>query len=80
MINPVGIDVVEWASQTSTMLTRYGTIGAIARPDEWVRWANDVIALPGIEARQPPDPDTYPDDWVTWAILFNDIVRPGDAP
>ncbi len=79
MINPFGIDVVDWASQTSIFLTTYGTIGKVERPDEWVQWANDVIALPGIQALNPPDPDFYPDDWRTWAALFNDIVRPGDA-
>jgi hypothetical protein len=77
MIIPFGIDVVEWASQTSTRIEAYGIIPRIDRPDEWVRWANDVVALPGIEALNPPDPDDYANDWQTWAALFNDIVRPG---
>lgn len=77
MILPFGIDVVEWASQTSTRIETYGIIPRIDRPDEWVQWANHVVALPGIEALNPPDPDNYADDWRTWANLFNDIVRPG---
>lgn len=78
MINPFGTDVVDWASQTSTDLLQYGIIGSISRPDEWVQWANNVIALPGIAALNPPDPDFFA-DWREWAVLFNDIVRPGDG-
>lgn len=76
MIDPIGIGVVEWTSQTSTALSRYGIIGSIDRPDEWVRWANDVVALPGIEALNVPDPDLFANDWRAWATRFNDIVRP----
>lgn len=77
MITPVAMSVTEWTDQTSLSLEIYGIIPKLDAPDRWRDWAATVIALPGISATNPPDPNAF-EDWKAWAYLFNESTRPGE--
>lgn len=73
VIDPRGIEVVEWTNQMALELTGISLPPRLERPEDWQHWALYVIQSPKIAKVQAPDPRTY-DDWREWAFRFNQAV------
>jgi hypothetical protein len=68
------IDVVNWASQTTTVLAPYGTIPILRDPHKWRDWASMVVSLPALSALGAPRPEGF-ERWEDWARQFNFAAR-----
>lgn len=68
------IDVLNWASQTTTLLLPYGTIPKLLDADHWRDWAAEVVSLPALAALGTVRPEGF-SDWRGWARQFNATAR-----
>jgi hypothetical protein len=74
MIDPRPLNsVTEWADLSTPDLLQFGPIPKMESDLHWVFWGMNVIQLPKIAAKQPPDPRFY-SDWKEWVIRFNQAV------
>lgn len=69
IIDPRGMTAVDWCSQMTLGLDKYGAIPAIRDGSEWRRWANIVVQLPAAQLVQAPFPESF-ETWEQWAIRF----------
>jgi hypothetical protein len=75
IIDPIGYTVTEWTDYVGSELARDGgIIPKLLDENEWQQWGSTVGSLPGIVGQHPPNPYTY-DDWLSWAVAFNQVVR-----
>lgn len=68
------IDVVNWAAQSTVLLSPYGNIPKLIDPEAWRDWARAVIALPAIAAVGAPRPEGF-QHWQDWGRQFNVVAR-----
>lgn len=73
IIDPRGMDVVNWSSQVTLLLDKYGPIGVLREPEKWRAWASHVMIQIGLDRADLPSPYVY-DDWREWAYRFNQIT------
>lgn len=73
-IDPRAIDVVRWASETTTVLLPYGFVPVLRDPAQWQQWARYVLLIPAVAGLGTPRPEGY-SDWRKWAEAFNVTVR-----
>lgn len=71
MINPRGMDVIEWTDRTTPLLPVQPM--KLARAEDWKEWARHAIQDPDIARFNPPQPDVF-DDWQEWAERFIQTV------
>lgn len=74
IIDPNGYTVFEWTDRVGGILSQFGPVAKLLREEDWMDWANLACILPGIVGQQPPRP-TPGEDWLQWAIRFNQVVR-----
>lgn len=73
IVDPRGIDVVNWSSQVTLLLDKYGPLGVLRDPDHWQAWAANVMIQIGLDQADLPSPYTYL-NWRDWADRFNQIT------
>ena len=66
---PVGMNVQDWAYAVNLDLSRVGTVGILANPNEWQKWALGVVQIPELSPLNPPNPMEF-SDWREWANRF----------
>lgn len=71
IIDPRGMDVLEWTSWVSGSFTQ--PIQRLLDPDEWRDWARNLIRYPQVSKFSPPDPDQFR-NWQEWAERFNQVI------
>lgn len=71
MIDPRGLDVVEWTDRMAAILPF--PVVRLFDPDEWRAWAYNLIKYPIVSQLSPPDPNLF-EDWMEWAERFNEIT------
>jgi len=69
MLDPRGMDMRIWADTTALQLDQYGPVYRLDDEANWRDWASYVIALPTVNACDPPLPDDF-DDFREWAQRF----------
>lgn len=74
IIDPIGYEVQEWTDYVGDELSSFGTVGKLLDPNEWQTWASAICNFSGIASQQPPNPWSY-NDWLEWALAFNQVVR-----
>ena len=69
-INPIDMDVMEWADKMVPFLLPYGGFSEkLDDPAHWKEWANAVILINNKWQGVAPHPDQF-DDWREWAQRF----------
>lgn len=69
-INPIGMDVIEWANKMVPNLLPYGGfVGKLEDPEQWQEWATGVILLNNEWQGTIPNPYQFT-DWKDWAERF----------
>lgn len=66
------MSLVSWVDATNLALATYGPTTKL-QSDDWVSWAQNLIALPKISAFSPPDPRGF-SGWREWAERFVECV------
>lgn len=74
MIDVRGLTWEQWASQTTTLISQYGTIPKPGPVSHWREWARTVCAFPTMAQNGVPWPTGFR-DWDDWARLFNLQMR-----
>lgn len=72
-VDPRGMTVVEWADRMSLVLDSMVIPERLDNPEEWREWATNIIDTPNFEGQNVPNPYQF-DDWVEWAMRFNQVV------
>lgn len=70
MIDPRGLDVIEWCNFMTQNLQGRAAPPAVSDEKQWKSWASTVCQAPSIARHNPPSPWLF-DDWRQWAELFN---------
>lgn len=79
IIDPRGTTPQDWCDRMVLELDRLGTIPIFGLGVDWKEWGREVSQLTEISLLDPPSPDQYGDDeFVEWALDFNDAVFVGD--
>lgn len=73
MIDPREHTVTDWCTLMILPLSPFVTAPTLLDERDWKRWAYGVIASPQISVFSPPDPRHF-DNWLDWAIRFNQAV------
>lgn len=73
MIDPRGVEVMDWCNQMVQNLAPVMNAPRLLRPEDWEHWAMSVCSNPTIRQSQPPDPRGY-SDWRVWAERFIQTV------
>ncbi len=75
IIHPVGYTVQEWTDYVgSEFVDGAGIVPKLLDENDWRSWARVVCALQGVQNQHPPNPFDY-EDWLSWAMAFNQVVR-----
>ena len=79
IIDPRGTTPQDWCDRMVLELDRLWTIPIHGIHVDWKDWGRQVCQLTEISQLSPPNPDQYEDDeFVDWALDFNDTVLAGD--
>jgi hypothetical protein len=73
MIDPRGLEVVEWCDLVALPLAPFVTPTRLLDPALWKNWAMGIIGSTALAPFNPPDPRTF-EDWRDWAFRFNQVV------
>lgn len=71
MINPIGMEVIEWTDRMATFLPV--TTYKLEDPDHWQDWARHVVQSSTVSIYNPPQPAEF-SDWRDWAERFIQTV------
>lgn len=74
VIDPRGMDVMEWTQRMALPLDIIGNPEQLMKPEEWREWAISISDTPTREGQNVPDPHQF-DDWQEWAMRFNQVVE-----
>lgn len=69
-IDPRGLTIKEWCDYMVDELIAYGQAPVLQSETDWQLWGQHVSQLPGIAAKNPPDPRHF-DNFYDWAERFN---------
>lgn len=73
IIDPRGMDPVEWCERTGVELKRYGQL-PLGNLISWQEWARQLTYLPYFAGRSIPDPQGFA-GFEEWATRFNQTVQ-----
>jgi hypothetical protein len=73
VIDPRGLNVMQWCHAIALDLSGLTTIPILQRPEDWERWATSVASSPELSVYHPPDP-RYFNNWEDWAVRFVQAV------
>jgi hypothetical protein len=62
-----------WCDQVTPLLEQFGYIPRLTDDSQWQLWAIRIQGLPKISAKNPPNPNLFP-DWKSWAMRFNQCL------
>lgn len=74
IIDPRGLGVVDWTSQVTLLIDKFGPVGTLLDKNDWQRWAANVVNLLGVGLEADlPSPYQF-DDWLPWAERFCQVT------
>jgi len=67
MINPIGMDILDWADSVLLSNGDAFSFGKLTRPEDWQAWATAFVQAQPFTQRNVPDPNGFT-DWREWAM------------
>ncbi len=73
-IDPRGMTVIDWTDNMGFVLDKMVIPERLDDPTKWRGWATNILDTPSFEGQNAPDPYQF-DDWMEWAMRFNQVVE-----
>ncbi|MBS2011041.1 MAG: hypothetical protein JST01_28575 [Cyanobacteria bacterium SZAS TMP-1] len=73
MINPIGMELPEWAAATTLALANYASPAILVGKD-WQSWGAAITRDPRLTALNPPDPYQF-SDWREWGCRLIEALN-----
>jgi hypothetical protein len=74
IIHPEYMNVMDWADVMNLLVDRETPVEKLDHPDNWQRWAMNLVGEPDLIGQNAPDPYAF-DDWREWAMRFFSTVE-----